>query len=258
MFFRKKKEEAHDFIARKEYSKAIEILRERLKEDRENTGLRLQLAELYVSNAQMREALRHYKWIAEHYTNEGNIVKAIALYKKMLQLQSSKQIESLLENLSERLAISQAAPQKEEQSIPENKLFRDLKPAEFKQVVNKLSLRRFDEDTIVVKEGDTGASLFIVVHGEVRVLTRDTKKKEVVLANLGEGEFFGEVSLLTGKPRTATIMTNTISELLELSRNDYEKIIGKYPRVKKVMEDFHLQRAYKTVEAMIQSFRQKN
>ena len=267
MFFKKKKkEEPHDLIARKEYSKAIQILRERIAEDADNTGLRLQLAEVYVSNAQLREAMRLYKSIAAQYTAEGNIVKAIALYKKMLQLHPSKEIESLLENISERMAMVESpAPQPAQTKLiredppgtnlepEETKLFKDLKPEEFKQIVTKLTLHHYDEDTIIVKEGDQGASLFMIVQGEVRVLTKDTRKKEVVLADLGEGEFFGEVSLLTGKPRTATIMTNIVSDLLELTRSDYEKIVKRHPRVKKVMEDFHLQRAYKTIEAMIAS-----
>lgn len=90
------------------------------------------------------------------------------------------------------------------------------------------------------------------------MLTKNAQQKEVVLANLGEGEFFGEVSLLTGRPRTATILTNVDSELLELTRDDYERIASKYPHVKDVVQEFHQQRAYKTVEAMIQSLHSKS
>jgi hypothetical protein len=63
---------------------------------------------------------------------------------------------------------------------------------------------------------------------------------------------------LTGKPRTATIITNSKSELLELTKSDYEKIIAKFPNVTKVVEEFHLQRTYKTVEAMIQARQEKS
>jgi len=269
MFFKKKKEEPHALIARKEYKKAIELLRNRVSRDLDNTGLRLQLAEVYLSNGQMSEAMMEFRRVASQHAKEGNAVKAIAIYKKMLQLSPSKEIESLLENLTESITVKAAAEEEppamaEKQEPPartvrvETKLFAHLKPEEFKQIVSKLNLRHYDEDTIVVSEGDAGNSLFIVVQGEVRVLTKDVKEKEVVLANLGEGEFFGEVSLLTGKPRTATIITNTISDLLELTKADYDNIIAKYPHVRQVLEEFHLQRAYKTVEAMVQSFREKS
>ncbi len=267
MFFKKKKEEPHELIARKQYKKAIELLRSRVSRDLDNTGLRLQLAEVYLSNGQMPEAMMEFRRVASQNAKEGNAVKAIAIYKKMLQLSPSKEIESLLENLTESITVntvdaddvSVKSPKEEPVARAirlETKLFADLKPEEFKQIVSRLNLRHYDEDTVVVSEGDKGDSLFIVVQGEVRVLTKDLKAKEVVLANLGEGEFFGEVSHLTGKPRTATIITNTVSDLLELTKADYDNIIAKYPHVRQVVEEFHLQRAYKTVEAMIQSSRE--
>ena len=271
MFWRKKKDSAktkddpQELVSRKEYKKAIDVYRERLTQDSDNVNLRLQLADALLYYNQLPEALKEYRKVASSYGDQGFIVKAIAIYKKMLKLNPGwKEIESLLENLSERMAIDSEVPE----TVPpppvekppvarsvelETKLFKDLSREEFKQIVTNLTLRHYDEETIVVKEGDAGASLFIVVQGQVRVLTRDPKQREVTLATLGEGEFFGEISLLTGKPRTATIITSTSSELLELTRDDFEKIVKKYPHVRKVVEEFHLQRAHKTVEAIIQS-----
>ncbi len=272
MFWRKKKgssktkEDPQELVARKEYKKAIDVYRERLTQDPDNVNLRLQMADALLYYNQLPDALKEYRKVAAAYADQGFIVKAIAIYKKMLKLNPGwKEIESLLENLSERLAIDSEVPQsaappppKEKPPVAgslelETKLFKDLSREEFKQIVTNLTLRHYEEETIVVKEGDAGASLFIVVQGQVRVLTRDPKRREVTLATLSEGEFFGEISLLTGKPRTATIITNTSSELLELTKDDFEKIVKKHPHVRKVVEEFHLQRAHKTVEAIIQS-----
>ena len=271
MFWRKKKDSAktkddpQDLVAQKEYKKAIDVYRERLTQDPDNVNLRLQLADALLYYNQLPEALKEYRKVAASYGDQGFIVKAIAVYKKMLKLNPGwKEIESLLENLSERMAmdteVPQTAPPPPVEKPPvagslelETKLFKGLSREEFKQIVANLTLRHYDEETIVVKEGDAGASLFIVVQGQVRVFTRDPKQREVTLANLGEGEFFGEISLLTGKPRTATIITSTSSELLELTKDDFEKIVKKYPHVRKVVEEFHLQRAHKTVEAIVQS-----
>jgi cAMP-dependent protein kinase regulator len=221
---------------------------------------------------QVDQAIGEYKKIAEIQTEQGFILKGIAVYKKILKIQpANTEVEHLLSNLSERLAITEEpSPVEQVKSPPlkepeeelslefENKLLKDLRPDEFKQVVAKLNLRHFEEGAVVVKEGDPGDSLFIVVRGEVRVLTHTPAKKEVFLANLGEGEFFGEIALLTGKPRTATVIANITSELLELTKKDYEKIIQRYPNVKKVVEEFHVQRTYKTVEAMIQATQSKS
>ena len=263
MFFRKKKaeEDPQDLIARKEYKKAISMLRDRLKKDPEDLTLRLNLCETLLLDKQPDQAFNEYRKLASDYTDQGFLVKAVAIYTKMLKLRpEDKKIEVLLSNLSDRRDMEAVA---ESESPPgghleiETRLFKGLAPVEFRQIIGKLTLRHLDEDTIVVREGDPGDSLFIIVRGEVRVITRDSRQREVTLASLGEGEFFGEVALLTGKPRTATIITNTGSELLELTRKDFEGIVARHPNVKKVMQDFHLQRAYKTVEAMVQSFREK-
>lgn len=264
MFWRKK--DAADYIEKKQYQKAIALYRAKLKDQPRNTALLMNVADALFMDKEVDQAIREYKKIAEIQIEQGFILKAIAVYKKILKIQpSNTDVEHLLSNLSERLTLSESQqetekgePRVREQPAEvkleiENKLLKDLTPDEFKQVVEKLNLRHYEKGSVIVKEGDPGNSLFIVVRGEVRVLTQTPMKKEVFLANLGEGEFFGEIALLTGKPRTATIITNTDSELLELTKEDYEKIIARYPNVKKVVEEFHLQRTYKTVEAMVQA-----
>lgn len=278
---KKDQEDPQSYIARKEYKKAIAIFRERVAKQPKNSGLKMNLADTLLMDNQIEDALREYKELASVYTDEGFIVKAIAIYKKMLKMRPDmKEVEHLLSELSDKRVMDAPRPKAapvaqpmemeeeaqvaEEEPSPlatqleiEMKLFKDLAREEFQQIVAKLTLRHYAEDTIVVQEGDPGDSMFIVARGEVRVLTKDSKQKEVVLANLSEGEFFGEVSLLTGRPRTATIITNLDSELLELKREDFESIIAKFPHVKQVVEDFHQQRAYKTIEAMIQSLQNK-
>ena len=265
MFWKKKT--AEDYIEKKQYQKAIALYREKLEDQPENTALLMNIADTLLMDTQFDQAIREYKEIAEIQTEQGFILKAIGVYKKILKIQpANTEVEDLLNNLSERLAIAEEPSRgdqvrkpplkehEEELSLEfENKLLKDLSRDEFKHIVAKLNLRHFEEGTVVVKDGDPGDSLFIVVRGEVRVLTQTPTKKEVFLANLGEGEFFGEIALLTGKPRTATVIANIKSELLELTKADYEKIIERYPNVKKVVEEFHVQRTYKTVEAMIQA-----
>lgn len=264
MFWRKK--DPADFIEKRQYKKAIALYREKLKGQPKNTALLMNIADTLLLDKEIDQAILDYKKIAELQTEQGFILKAIAVYKKILKIQpANTEVEHLLSNLSERLALTETQPEaiKEKEPVSKgigestleigNKLLKDLTRDEFKQVVAKLNLRHYEKGTVVVKEGDPGNSLFIVVRGEVRVLTQTPTKKEVFLANLGEGDFFGEIALLTGKPRTATIITNTKSELLELTKDDYENIISRYPNVKKVVEEFHLQRTYKTVEAMVQA-----
>ena len=271
MFWKKK--EPEDYVAKKDYKKAIMMYRERLSEQPTNTALRLNIADTLLLDKQLDAAIREYKNIANDFTESGYIMKAIALYKKILKFRPDlPEIEHLLHHLSEHASLpehshshaSEPAPPKDRKKQEqkqvgeiETKLLKGLKPAEVRHIVSKLQLHHFDTGSVVVKEGDPGNSLFILVKGEVRVTTKSSPKGEVFLATLGDGEFFGEIALLTGKPRTATIVTIQPSDLLELNRNDYKEITAKYPSVKKVVEDFHLQRANKTIEALIQALHTK-
>src|SRR3990172_1040607 len=174
MFWKKKTPE--DYIAKKVYKKAISMYRERLLEQSNNTALLMNVADTLLLDKQVDEALKEYKKVADIYTEQGFIVKAIAIYKRMLKLRPGlSEIENLMANLSERMATADISPvqpaaklseKREEEAVPyleiENKLLKDLRPEEFKQIVEKLNLRHFEEDTIVVQEGDPGDSLFIV------------------------------------------------------------------------------------------------
>lgn len=262
MAVKKEQEELQALLAKKDYKKAIPLLREWMGKQPKNASVRLNLADALLASGQQDDAIQQYRDLATLLTEQGFIVKAIAVYKKILKLKPNfPEVEKMLSELSEKREKAEPPrkPQKGESTKDvspyleiDTKLFQGFNREEFVDLVSKLSLRHFEEDTIVVKEGDPGDSMFIVVVGEVRVLTRDSHNAEVVLGNLREGDFFGEIALLTGKPRTATIITNTDTELLELTRADYENIVTRYPRVKEVMTEFHEQRAYKTIEAMIQ------
>ena len=87
----------------------------------------------------------------------------------------------------------------------------------------------------------------------VKAWTKDARGHYVLARTMHDGDFFGEVSVLTGKPRTATITAATEVEVLELDKATLDGITQKYPRVRKVLEDFQKKRAQETVEAIIRS-----
>jgi len=134
-------------------------------------------------------------------------------------------------------------------------LFSELKPEELRGVVTRLRHHAFAPGSILVKEGDQGASLFVLSDGRVKVTTKGPKGRQVQLAELKEGDFFGEVSLLTGKPRTATITSVEPTEVLELTREDLEDLEASHPRIRDVIKEFYEKRVASTIEAMIQASR---
>jgi cAMP-dependent protein kinase regulator len=136
-------------------------------------------------------------------------------------------------------------------------LFRGMSQEEIVAVIRGIRLLGFGPGQIVVTEGEPGDSLFVVTTGLCRAFVRSATGRNVEVRQLSEGEFFGEISILTGQPRTATITTATPSELLELSRESLDSIIRTHPRVRQVLEEFHARRADSTIEAAIRGLQGK-
>jgi len=108
----------------------------------------------------------------------------------------------------------------------------------------------FPRGTVLFKEGDTGAEMYLTNSGEV-ILSRKTKQGVVVLATLGFGEFFGEMSVITNEPRTITAEALTDCRLNVISKDILETLVTGNPLValsilKKLM--FRLEDAYGLIE----------
>jgi hypothetical protein len=133
----------------------------------------------------------------------------------------------------------------------ETPLFRGMSREETLAVIRGLRLRAYGPGRIVVTEGEPGDSLFVVTTGLCRAYVRNRAGHNMEVRELVEGDFFGEISVLTGHPRSATITTVTPCELLELDRAGFESITTTHPRVREVLQEFHSRRADSTVEAAI-------
>jgi small-conductance mechanosensitive channel/CRP-like cAMP-binding protein len=79
----------------------------------------------------------------------------------------------------------------------------------------------FAEGEVVVRQGESGSSMFVVANGEVVVLLESGQE----VARIGNGGFFGEMSLLTGAPRNATVRTTADSELLEITGEAFRQFV---------------------------------
>jgi hypothetical protein len=125
---------------------------------------------------------------------------------------------------------------------PPPALFPDFSNEELVAVMAGLELVQFKTGDLVVAEGEPGDSLFLVTSGLVKAWIRNREGRYVLVRRLGEGDFFGEISVLTGSPRTATVVAASPCELLELDRATLDGITAKHPRVREVLQRFHDQR----------------
>jgi len=110
-------------------------------------------------------------------------------------------------------------------------LFAELGEGEIGEVANCLKLKKYKKDTVVVLETNVGSTLFIIAKGKVKISRMSDNGKEVILAILGEGDFFGEMSLLDGLARSANVTTTKDSELYLLRRDDFLLLLEKKPQI---------------------------
>lgn len=117
-------------------------------------------------------------------------------------------------------------------------LFSDLSDSELVAVMQGLNLLSFEPGEIVVSEGEPGDSLFVLASGNVRVFARNHTGRYRQIRTLEEGEFFGEVSLITGQPRSATVVAATPCEVLELPQGALRAMAEKHPKLPMVVSEF--------------------
>jgi hypothetical protein len=241
-------ESISSLLARREYGRAVPLLKAESAKYPSNVRIQLQLADALAGAGLLEEAVEAYGRTADHYKQSGLTVQAIAVDKKL-----QKARDLLDQRKAEEASVEPAFTER----APESPLFENMSEAERTAVVGQMVLESFDDDEIVIREGDLGSSLYVIVSGEVKVFGKNPRGEPIYLANLREGDFFGEVSVLTGKPRTATISAATRSELLRLDKDKLDAIIEKHPRVREILEAFYERRAKHTVDAMVESIRKR-
>ncbi len=122
-------------------------------------------------------------------------------------------------------------------------LFEGLDEEELLALVRGLRLLVFQSGDVIVTEGEAGQSVFLLASGAVKVCVRSPSGRNVPLCTLAEGAFFGEISALSGRPRSATVTAAGRCELLELDRATLEAIEATHPRVQRVLEEYSIARA---------------
>jgi len=123
-------------------------------------------------------------------------------------------------------------------------LFRDFSVDEMVAVIQGLKLLSFERGDSIIREGQPGGSLYMLTSGRVRAFKKDVASgKQNPLGDLKEGAFFGEMSILTGQPRMASVVALARCELLELGRPALDGITKSHPHVWDVLREFAEKRA---------------
>ena len=338
-------DQVQDLIAKKNFPKAIEVLRAHTQAKPHDRRMRLQLADVYVMAGQDRMAIPVLMTLADQEASDGFAAKAIAILKriekiepgrrdveermaKMIQdksrrtqnvakpanlpaisasgmnfgfeeIDSSSEIElgvstpeampavdagpvfdampaidallpepaavppppapaapveaapDLVAEFDDSFAVE---PESEVEAKPQGlstPLFDGFSAEELVAVMRGLELASFESGDVIVAEGAPGDSMFILTSGRVKAYVKTPKGRSMKVQEFEEGDFFGEISVLTGKPRTATLTAAVDCECLVLNRATLDEITKTHPGVREVLKKFQKDRALSTVQAIM-------
>lgn len=209
-------------------------------------------AEAARISGRVAEAVQLFEQIIASDLAEGRMSGALSIYQRVivwkpddpeLHRRLAELIAGRKEDLNATAGGARAAG---------NALFRGVPPAEIAGILRCMTASRFEPGAVLVREGEPGDSLFLIVSGTVVVKTEAPEGESVELSRLSAGEFFGEVSLLTSRPRTATVVAETPVEALELSRNAVGGLRERFPNIDQSLSEIHERRAERTVAAILE------
>jgi CRP/FNR family transcriptional regulator, cyclic AMP receptor protein len=115
--------------------------------------------------------------------------------------------------------------------LAEVPLFGGLTPEEIRNLGALLRRRRYAKGEVIFHEGDAGTELYIIESGEVKIVLGSAEGQEVVIGLLGRGDFFGELALLDGEPRSANAVAREACDLFLLGRKDFLQFLVDEPQV---------------------------
>jgi CRP/FNR family transcriptional regulator, cyclic AMP receptor protein len=127
--------------------------------------------------------------------------------------------------MPDAIAIDKAA------LLSRSPLFSGLGPEELDRLVKYASTKRVRAGEVAFHKGAPGDQMFALMSGRVKIVTLSEEGKEVVLAVLNPGDIFGEISLLDGRERTATVLAAETSELLVLERREFIPFLEQHPKI---------------------------
>jgi len=110
-------------------------------------------------------------------------------------------------------------------------IFSQLNDDELEKIRNLCVTQHYEKDRIILIEEESGNTLFIIQKGRVKVSRMSDDGREVILSILERGEFFGELSLIDGKARSASVTAIEDSEVLMLRRGDFMGLLEEHPQI---------------------------
>jgi CRP-like cAMP-binding protein/thioredoxin reductase/Pyruvate/2-oxoacid:ferredoxin oxidoreductase delta subunit len=123
----------------------------------------------------------------------------------------------------------------------------NIKSADLVGLVSSASIKSFATNDVLFKEGDPGDDLYLIRSGSVTV-SRELADHEVVLAYLPAGNYVGEMALLSGAPRSATVRAAVPTEVIRLGGTEFMELLDQSPEIRRSVEEQFQERLHQNVQ----------
>ena len=143
-------------------------------------------------------------------STQGAFLRKASLFNKHVKKGKAKKIQQMIQSLS-KIRFLQLLPAEE-----------------IAQLIPYVKTRHYNKSEIIFSQGEEGHELFFIVRGSVNI-TRDTKNDSKEIAELTAGDIFGEIALISDKPRTATVHAESKVELLVIQKSDFKFLLQHSP-----------------------------
>jgi CRP-like cAMP-binding protein len=110
-------------------------------------------------------------------------------------------------------------------------LFSDLQVRELTAIASIVREKTFPRGSKIIQEGEVGESLYLILQGGVSVIKDHGTGREIHLARIGGDDYFGDIALFDRQPRSATVVAEEDTQVLELSRFEFEEIMREFPQI---------------------------
>ncbi len=255
LFFRRSKKDdkarADAYYTRGQWAQALEAYERVLEKEPDNLAVLRRVGDLRAKLGRRAAAAEAYRDLADRYARGGFLMQAIAVYKILERIDPrSEEVGERLAELYAQKGLKAKPTGSGEKPLPKIPLFSDLDPDAFRKVLERMVPRHLSIGEVLFRQGDPGDSIFVITSGAVKVV-----REGMTLAELGEGQFFGEAAFFSRQPRNADVVAVTPVELLEIRRSDMEALMERYPGVAEALHRFYRQRVLDGILAASPVFR---
>jgi CRP/FNR family cyclic AMP-dependent transcriptional regulator len=115
--------------------------------------------------------------------------------------------------------------------LQNHNIFKDLIPPELDVVKKFLKMTEIDIGQVIFKQGSAAESMCLVLSGELEIMKTASDGQLVKIATIGDGQSVGEMALVDGMVRSATVRASMLSTIVVLKRGAFDEIMQQYPRI---------------------------